>query len=59
MRKLETIARFIRDHGFRVEITETAVNLWIPYTNGASGDMVGEDRFTVATMAQARETLGY
>lgn len=51
------LARFIQGHGFRTEVREDCVWLWIPWTK-ADGEE-GEDRFEVRTLGGARAVLGY
>lgn len=53
--RLNSIYRFVRSHGFRAEVTHV-VTVWIPYTSEHGN---GEEKFTIRTMAEARNVLGY
>ena len=53
--RLNAIYRFVREHGFRAEVTDV-VRVWIPYTSDM-GD--GFDVEIIRTMSEARHALGY
>lgn len=55
-KRLNAIYRFVREHGFRAEISDV-VRVWIPYTHETLGD--GFDVETLRTMSEARYALGY
>lgn len=55
---METLAQWIRAHGFRVEKSVDSLTVWIPWLNVETRE-TGEEAHTVRTWAEARHVLGY
>jgi len=50
------ILHFVQNHGFAAWFEGDSIRVVIPWVKG---EETGEETFTVKTMAEAREALGY
>jgi len=59
---LDKIARLVREHGFGALVIDGAVTFGVPYTIDVSPGkwmLGGYETFTVRTLTEARNALGY